>query len=55
MCLNLVDYMLVSDDLYSCMSIKNPLNDNLSRVSTKNRKVLHFVVSKDFHTDLPSR
>ena len=25
------------------------------RVSTKNRKVLHFVVSKDFHTDLPLR
>jgi len=30
MCMNLVDYMLVSDDLYSCMSIKNPVNDNLS-------------------------
>jgi len=25
------------------------------RVSTKNRKVLHFVASKDFHTDLPLR
>jgi len=23
------------------------------RVSTKNRKVLHFVVYEDFHTDLP--
>jgi len=30
MCTNLVDYMLVSDDLYSCISIKNSLNDNLS-------------------------
>ena len=30
MCKNLVDYILVSDDLYSCMSIKNPLNAQLT-------------------------
>ena len=29
--------------------------ETTDRVSSQNRKVLHFVVSGDFHTDLPLR
>ena len=32
--------------------VKNSLL--FDRISTQNRKVLHFVVFGDFHTDLPS-